>query len=333
VAIANPVRLTEGDVVMLRERATTLAEIEPQQDRDVQVTYRNQNTRTQVTGATPNFLTVRRYELDAGRMFTDAEDRARKKVAVLGSDVVGLLKMPSADAVIGDHIRITGVQFEIVGVLKAKGSQGGFGEPDSQIIIPFETGRFRIFGNPYLNDLFLVAASEGTVPQAMVEVEQILRRAHKISGSRPDDFRIRSSEDFLTILNETTQTFTLLLAGIASVSLLVGGIGIMNIMLVSVTERTREIGIRKALGATRGNILLQFLSEAVALCIVGGLIGAGVGMGSALVFHRVFGWSTVVGADSIALAFGFSATVGVLFGVWPARRASGLDPIEALRHE
>ncbi|HVT40823.1 MAG TPA: ABC transporter permease, partial [Gemmatimonadaceae bacterium] len=282
VAIANPVRMTANDVKMIRERATTLSEIEPQQDRDVQVTFRNQNTRLQVTGATPNFLAVRKYQMDAGRMFTDAEDKARRRVAVLGADVIKNLNMPSTDAVIGEHIRITGIQFEVIGVLKAKGSNGQFGEPDSQIIIPFETGRFRIFGSPYLNDLFVLASSEDRIPAAMDELERILRRAHRIKGDKPDDFRIRSSELYLTILSETTQTFTLLLAGIASVSLLVGGIGIMNIMLVSVTERTREVGIRKALGATRFNILLQFLAEAVALCITGGLIGAAVGMGAAV---------------------------------------------------
>ena len=333
VAIANPVRMTANDAKMLRDRATTLSEIEPQQDRTVQVTFRNQNTRTQVTGATPNFLTVRKYEMDAGRMFTDAEDKARKRVAVLGADVIKNLGMPSTDAVIGEHVRITGVQFEIIGVLKAKGSTGGFGEPDSQIVIPFETGRFRIFGSPYLNDLFVMASSEDKITAAMDELERILRRAHRITGDRPDDFRIRSSELYLSILSETTQTFTVLLAGIASVSLLVGGIGIMNIMLVSVTERTREVGIRKALGATRFNILFQFLAEAVALCITGGLIGAGVGMGAAMIFHQTFGWNTIVGPGSIFLAFAFSASIGVVFGVWPARRAAGLDPIEALRYE
>ena len=333
IAVQNPVRMTEKDARYLREHSTMLAEIEPQQDRNVQVTYRNQNTNTQVTGATSNFLTVRSYEIDVGRMFTEQEDQARRLVAVLGGDVAGMLNMPSADAVIGDHVRIKGVQFEIVGVLKSKGNQGNFGEPDSQIIIPFETGRFRMFGTPYLNDLFVMTASEENVPASLVELEQLLRRSHKIGAGLPDDFRIRSSEEFLKTLSETSQTFTLLLAGIASVSLLVGGIGIMNIMLVSVTERTREIGIRKALGATRFNILAQFMIEAVVLCLFGGFLGAAAGMASALVMHSAFGWNTVVGPNSILMAFAFSGTVGVVFGVWPARRAAGLDPIEALRFE
>jgi putative ABC transport system permease protein len=333
IAVANAVRLTEKDAQFLQEHSTMLSEIEPQQDRRIQVTYRNQNTNTQVTGASSNFLTVRGYELDVGRMFTTHEDQARLRLAVLGADVIATLNMPSADAVLGERIRIGGLQFEVIGVLKAKGSQGGFGEPDSQIIIPFETGRFKVFGTPYLNDLFVVAAREDSVPEALIQVEQLLRRAHRIAADKPDDFRIRSSAEYLSLLGSTTETFTALLAGIASVSLLVGGIGIMNIMLVTVTERTREIGVRKALGATRTNILIQFVSEAVTLCVVGGLIGAASGVGVARVLSATMGWNTVVGPESIMLGFLFSAGVGLVFGVWPARRAAGLDPIEALRYE
>ncbi len=333
IAVQNPVRMTETDAQFLRENNTRLAEIEPQQDRNVQVSYRNQNTNTQVTGAGASFLSVRGYEMDVGRFFTDHEDKARRLYAVLGADVVGNLNMSSADAVIGDHIRIMGVQFEIIGVLKARGAHDSFGEPDSQIIIPFETGRFRMFGTPYLNDLFVMAASEDDVPGALVELEQLLRRSHKIAPGKPDDFRIRSSDEYLKTLTETTQTFSLLLGGIASVSLLVGGIGIMNIMLVSVTERTREIGIRKALGATRFSILIQFLIEAVVLCIAGGLREAATGMIFAIAMRNAFGWNTLVGPSSILLAVAFSGTVGVVFGVWPARRAAALDPIEALRFE
>ena len=333
VAVSNPVRLTETDAKYLRDHATLLSEVEPQQDRHAQVTFRNQNTNTQITGATTNFLAVRSYELDVGRMFTDNEDQARKRVAVLGSDVIANLNMPSADAVIGERIRIAGVQFEVIGVLKAKGSQGNFGEPDSQIIIPFQTGRFRMFGTPYLNDLFVMAASEQNAPAALVEMEQLLRRSHHLTRDKPDDFRIRSSAEFLALLTATTDTFSGLLAGIASVSLLVGGIGIMNIMLVSVTERTREIGVRKALGATRLNILLQFVTEAVALCLLGGLAGAAVGVAAAEVMRIQFGWNTSIGVSAVLLGFFFSAGIGLIFGVRPARRAATLDPITALRYE
>ena len=167
----------------------------------------------------------------------------------------------------------------------------------------------------------------------MAEVQKILRREHRRTASQEDDFTIRNQADFLATLGETTKMFTYLLAGIAAVSLLVGGIGIMNIMLVSVTERTREIGIRKALGATKVNILLQFLIEAMVLCMLGGLIGIGVGAGSATVLRMVFGWNTSVGPSSVLVAFLFAAVVGIVFGVWPARRAASLDPIEALRYE
>ncbi len=244
-----------------------------------------------------------------------------------------LLDISDPSEVLGSDVRISGEQFQVVGVLKSKGQANSFGNPDEIALIPFNTGQFRVFGNNRLNALYVLAASEAEIPDAMTDIETAVRRSQKLRAGEPDDFNIRNQSDFLTTLGQTTQTFTMLLAGIAAVSLLVGGIGIMNIMLVSVTERTREIGIRKALGATRGSILFQFLMEAVVLCACGGLIGVAAGMGAAVELHNLMGWRTAVDMASVGLAFGFAAATGLIFGVWPAKQAAALDPIEALRFE
>jgi putative ABC transport system permease protein len=223
--------------------------------------------------------------------------------------------------------------FTIVGVMKSKGQASPWQNPDDQVLIPINTARFRVFGSDRIRSISVLAASEQQIPDAMAEIQKILRREHRLRPGRDDDFTIRNQADFLNTFAETTQTFGVLIAGIAAVSLLVGGIGIMNIMLVSVTERTREIGVRKALGATRANILLQFLIEAVVLCLVGGLIGVLVGGGGAMLMSALAEWNTQISTLSVAIAFAFSALVGVLFGVWPARRAASLDPIVALRYE
>jgi putative ABC transport system permease protein len=333
VQLADPKRMTMADVKMLEERATKLSAIQPQQDARLMVQYGRQNSQSSVTGTTPNFLEVRKYKLAAGRMFTSADNEAKRRVTVLGATPLANLGIEEPSLVIGELVRIRGLQFEVIGVLAPKGQVSGFGDPDDQVLIPFETGRWRVFGTDRLNDINLLAMHEDSVNAAMEEVASIMRRSHKLRPGKPDDFTIRNQADFLNTLGATTEVFTYLLSGIAAVSLLVGGIGIMNIMLVSVTERTREIGIRKALGATKMTILTQFLAEAIALCLFGGLIGVAVGAGTAWTLRTSFGWSTVIVPSSIVTAFVFSGAVGIIFGVWPARRAARLDPIIALRYE
>jgi len=284
-------------------------------------------------GTSANYLEVRKYTLHSGRMFTSAEDEGRQRVAVLGPTVATNMGLDSPDALLGENVRIRGIQFTVVGILESKGQATPFGNPDDQILIPINTARFRVIGSDRLRSISVLSASEDKIPEAMADIQRVLRREHRIRQGRPDDFQIRSQADFLNTLGETTQVFTFLLSGIAAVSLLVGGIGIMNIMLVSVTERTREIGVRKALGATRRNILLQFLIEAVVLCCLGGIVGILLGAIGATVMSRTAGWNTQVSPAAVGLAFAFSALVGVLFGVWPARRAASLDPIIALRYE
>jgi putative ABC transport system permease protein len=332
VGTSTAAKLTMKDVESIRERAPNVLAVNMQQDRPLQVTWKNKNTNVQVTGTAPNFLDVRSFSIATGRMFTAVDDNARRKVAVLGADVLPLLGVDNAEAMIDEKIRIAGRLFTVIGVMAPKGSTG-FGDADEQILIPFTTGRFGTFGTDRINDIWCLASSEDSVNAAMGEIEMAIRRSHRLLAGRPDDFSIRNQSDFLAILSETTGTFTMLLAGIAAVSLLVGGIGIMNIMLVSVTERTREIGVRKALGATRANILLQFLTEAVVLCLVGGALGIVAGTVGASQLSRAMGWKTAIDTQSVLIAFAFSSAVGLLFGVWPARRASTLDPIEALRFE
>ena len=313
--------------------ANAFAGVEPEMTRQLQVQWRNTNTSTNVIGTTPNYMDVRKYTIATGRMFEHSDDDGRKRVAVLGATTADNLDPGNGNSLVGQNIRVSGIEFEVIGVLAPKGGASGFNDPDDQVVIPLNTARFRVMDTQYLRSINVLAASESQITETMADIQRILRREHRLPAGRPDDFEIRNQSDFLNAFQDTTQVFGLLLAGIATVSLLVGGIGIMNIMLVSVTERTREVGIRKALGATRLSILLQFLIEAVVLCLLGGLIGVVLGAGGASVLHRVMHWNTDVSSGSVMLAFVFSGMVGVVFGVWPARRAATLDPIVALRYE
>ncbi|HWZ28180.1 MAG TPA: ABC transporter permease [Gemmatimonadales bacterium] len=331
VAFSTRVSLTMDDDTALLNNRQYISEVVPELSGNLQVQYANQNINTTVLGSTANYFSVHTYSMVAGRMFTTGEDDARKRYAVLGGMVPEELGA-NPQGMIGQQMQIRGIPFEIIGVLSNKGSQG-FNNPDEQILIPLQTARYRIFGSNRLRDLTVEVGDLANMNLGMIEIEGILRRQHKIRPGMDDDFQIRNQTDILSTFQETAQTFGFLLAGIATVSLIVGGIGIMNIMLVSVTERTREIGVRKALGATRFNILFQFLVEALVLCMAGGIIGIIIGSAGAIVLSQLAHWNTSISFFAILLAFFFSALVGLLFGVWPARRAASLDPIDALRYE
>jgi putative ABC transport system permease protein len=332
VASETRVSLTLDDALALARDARHVSAVVPELQRNIQVERGNRNFNVTVLGTTPSYIDVRGFALANGRMFTAGEDDAQRRVAVLGAAVPAMFDVNPA-AMIGQEIAIAGVAFEIVGVMAEKGGQGSWANPDEQVVIPLQTARYRVFGTDRLRTMSVQAENIENIHLAMLEIERVLRREHKIRPGEDNDFQIRRQADLLATFQETTQTFTFLLAGIAAVSLLVGGIGIMNIMLVSVTERTQEIGIRKALGAKRSAILLQFLFEALALCFTGGIIGIAVGWIGAVVLASVANWNTMVSPAAILLAFGFSAVVGLFFGIWPARRAASLDPIQALRYE
>ena len=323
--------LTTGDAVALATGTRHIDEVVPEINGRYQVKYGNRNANAVVLGTTPNYLEVHGFVVAGGRMFTQADDSARRRVAVLGAELPGMLDTDAA-GIIGRNISIRSIPFEVIGVLAPKGSTG-WRNPDDDIWIPLSTAQFRVTGNDFVERISVLVDDASPVELAMLEIERILRREHGILPGKDNDFAMVNRKQFAESRQEATQIFTFLLAGIASVSLVVGGIGIMNIMLVTVTEPTREIGIRKALGATRANILLQFLVESTTLCLLGGGLGLLVGAAAATLLNRLAGWQTVVTVESAMMAFGFSAAVGIVFGIWPARRASQLDPIDALRHE
>ncbi len=331
VARGDRVSVTIDDAEALAIDGYALEAVVPEMSRRQQIEYGNTNASVNVMASTSQYIEVQNQHLVAGKMFTEADNDQRRRVVVLSSSVPEMLG-GNGVAMIGQQLSIRGIPFEIIGLLDEKGAQG-HNNPDEQVLIPLKTGQFRVFGTNRLRAITVQVIDPDSMTVAMIGIERVMRREHGIQPGAANDFQIRDRTEFLAAQQETTQTFTFLLAGIAAVSLLVGGIGIMNIMLVSVTERTREIGIRKALGARRRTILLQFLVEAVTLCMVGGTIGVLAGAGTAVALARFQGWNTLVSGESVVVAFVFSAVIGVFFGMWPARRSAIMDPIEALGHE
>ncbi len=332
VASANRVSLTTDDADALSRDATELKAVVPELSGNFQVKYVATNINTSVSGVTANFPDVKRYKLAHGRVFTPGEDQARERYAVLGSEIPGMLNANPV-ALLHQTIQIRGISFEIIGIMEPKGASNSWQNPDEIIFIPLGTAQYRVFGNDRLRAISVEVKDSVPVELGMVDIERVLRREHKIRPGAENDFAIRGSQEILATQAATTEIFTTLLASIAAVSLVVGGIGIMNIMLVSVTERTREIGVRKALGATRLNIMFQFLIEALVLCLVGGIIGIALGWWVTDSLARNNGWNTLISSQSILVAFGTSAAIGLIFGIWPASRAARLDPIIALRYE
>ena len=332
VSTADTEDLEVADAEALRNESGGLLTISPEINSRVQLSYLRWNSNNQVRGVWPEYFGMYNLNVEHGEIFDQGQVQGRRRVAVLGFSVPEELGTPAA-LLIGKTIQIRGQPFEVLGVLEEKGD-AGFNRPDDVVYVPTSTAQYRVFGGrSRLSSIFAQVSSAEAMDEAYGEIDRILRREHRIRPGENVDFRIRNSSDLVETFNATTQTFTLLLAGIAGISLLVGGIGIMNIMLVSVTERTREIGVRKALGATRRAILFQFLIEALVLCVMGGLLGVGVGFGSAEVLTRTQGWETVVSPDIVIAVVLFSAAIGLFFGIWPAQRAAKLDPIDALRYE
>ncbi|MGQ0561937.1 MAG: ABC transporter permease [Gemmatimonadota bacterium] len=326
-------RLTVEDAQALLRSPGTIKDVTPTMRRSQQVEFSGNNASLTIEGVWPSFFEINNHAADYGRFFTAGENQGRRRVAVVGARLGERLNVETT-ALLGKTILIRGIAFDVIGVLKEKGQSGGFGPgPDERIYIPLATAQFRIFGQDRVNEIQVQAHSPDQLSATMADIDRVLRREHRIRPGEASDFTIRNQASLLQTFEETTRTFSFLLAGIAIVSLVVGGIGIMNIMLVSVTERTREIGVRKALGARRRDILLQFLIEALVLCIAGGVIGLGVGVAAAILMARLAAWNTVVAPEAAVLAITFSAVIGVFFGIWPARRAAALDPIISLRYE
>jgi len=326
--------LKEEDAAAIGQECPAVMYISPSVSARAQTVYGNKNWNTSISGTGDRYPEVRNWDVEFGSYFDENQVKAAAKVCVLGADVKTNL-FEDEDPV-GKVIRVKKIPFKVLGVLKKRGESGGFGSRDDMIAIPYTTAMRRLQGIDYIQSVDVRAVSADQMPQAQAQIEELLRVRHKIAPGAEDDFTVRNMSEIAETAAEATQMMTVLLGSIAGISLLVGGIGIMNIMLVSVTERIREIGLRMAVGARERDILLQFLTEAVVLSLMGGLIGIGFGVGASKLIKNIkmfASFNTVVSIESVLMAFFFAATIGIFFGFYPARKASRLDPIEALRYE
>ena len=323
--------LTIEDAQAMQKEVPGVAAVSPEVRTGGQVMAGNNNWSTSLMGEGVDYLAIRQWDLADGGMFTEADVRASAKVCILGKTTADKL-FPEEDPV-GKTIRIKNVPIKVLGVLKSKGVSMFGSDQDDTVIMPYTTAMKRFAGVTTLRSINVQAANADEMTQVQNAITELLRQRHRIQSGRDDDFMLRNQQEIAEAMTATTDTMTALLAGVAVISLIVGGIGIMNIMLVSVTERTREIGIRMSVGARGQDILLQFLIEAVALSSTGGLLGILAGIVGAKLITLIQHWPTLISPQSIVIAFAFSAVVGIFFGFYPARKASQLDPIDALRYE
>jgi len=330
IQFGTSIRLKNSDAEALRQKVLGAEAIVPEFSRQAQVKYLNRNWNTRVIGTVPEYEDVRSFKASYGRYFTHSEELGVAKVCVIGQTIVDNL-FPTSDP-LGQSIRIAGESFQVVGVLESKG-QTGFQNPDDQIIVPLSTAQRRLFGVDYLSQITAKVVSDQNMDGAFLDIERVLRREHKLREDQDNDFTIRNQADIIQTFQETQQTFTFLLAGIAAVSLLVGGIGIMNIMIVSVTERTKEIGVRKAIGARKSDIMWQFLIESVVMSVSGGLLGIGTGILASYLITTYGNLTPMISMNSISVSFLFASFVGVFFGIYPAWKAANSNVIDALRYE
>jgi len=329
------VTLTQADALALKKQVPLLTETAWARWYPTQMIYGNRNWNGTVNGTTPGYLIIRDWSFSSGGPFTQAELESAAHVVVLGQTVVENLFEPGEEPV-GATIRIKNMPFRVIGVLAPKGQSAQGYDQDDAVYIPFSTAERKVFGTTFRGSVAALFASTGRpedLPEAVAAIRQVLRTRHRLQPEEPDDFYIRTQMDAGQVREATSRTFTNLLLAVGSISLLVGGIGIMNILLVSVTERTGEIGMRMAVGAKRHHILIQFLIEAMTLSLVGGLVGISLGVLGARITTAVAGWPTIISAESIGTAFFFSLCIGLFFGLYPANKAARLNPIEALRYE
>jgi putative ABC transport system permease protein len=324
-------RLTVDDVDAIKRDATLLSAVSPVIVTRTQVVGGSGNWRAEVNGVSTDYFTIRDWAVSSGATFSDDDVRTKRTVVLLGATVAKNLFADSDP--VGAEIRLGKTPFTVVGVLASKGQTASGADQDDVVLVPYTTAQTRLNGFSFLGQILASASSPSELVAAQEEIKGIMRDAHGISRGGTDDFTVRDQTAIAKAATTTSSIMTSLLAAIASVSLIVGGIGIMNIMLVSVTERTREIGIRMAIGARGSDVLLQFLVESIVMCLLGGLVGLAVGAGSAALVARLTGWTIATPVSAVFLAIGFSGAVGIFFGFYPARKAAALDPIQALRFE